>query len=216
MTPAELFASARVARLATVDDTGAPHLVPIVFALVGDVIYSAVDDKPKRHRRLRRLVNVAHEPRVSVLADHYDDDWTRLWWVRADGTAAVLPWIGKPQEADAAQRPKSIAGEGRLGLVEVRDQRATLEREQGGDECLKARVLCGNDVFRLAKLDTERWKGRITGNAELRKVVIPFSSGGFCNGCQRLAAAYPLEGFTAEVKWTGLCKSYTELSSFEQ
>ena len=109
MTPAELFAGARVARLATVDDTGAPHLVPIVFALVGDVIYSAVDDKPKRHRRLRRLVNVAHEPRVSVLADHYDDDWTRLWWVRADGTAAVLPDSGDGLAALAARYPQYTA-----------------------------------------------------------------------------------------------------------
>jgi PPOX class probable F420-dependent enzyme len=89
MTPAELFASARVARLATVDADGAPHLVPIVFALVGDVIHSAVDAKPKRHGRLRRLANIAHEPRVSVLADHYDDDWAALWWVRADGVATV-------------------------------------------------------------------------------------------------------------------------------
>ncbi len=90
MTPAQRFAAARVARLATVDLTGAPHLVPVVFALVGDVIHSAVDGKPKRHRALRRLANIAHEPRVSVLADHYDDgDWSRLWWVRADGVARV-------------------------------------------------------------------------------------------------------------------------------
>jgi PPOX class probable F420-dependent enzyme len=85
-----LFAGARVARLATVGADGAPHLVPIVFAVTGDVIHSAVDAKPKRHNRLRRLANIAHEPRVSVLADHYDDDWSLLWWVRADGTAEVL------------------------------------------------------------------------------------------------------------------------------
>ena len=84
------FASARVARLATVDATGAPHLVPMVFALAGEVIHSAVDGKPKRHRALRRLANIAHEPRVSVLADHYADDWSLLWWVRADGIARVL------------------------------------------------------------------------------------------------------------------------------
>jgi PPOX class probable F420-dependent enzyme len=89
VTPAQRFATARVARLATVGPTGAPHLVPVVFAVAGDVIHSAVDAKPKRHRALRRLANIAHEPRVSVLADHYDDDWTRLWWVRADGVARV-------------------------------------------------------------------------------------------------------------------------------
>jgi PPOX class probable F420-dependent enzyme len=85
-----LFAAARVARLATVGADGAPHLVPIVFAVTGDVIHSAVDAKPKRHRRLRRLANIAHEPRVSVLADRYDDDWSLLWWVRADGVARVV------------------------------------------------------------------------------------------------------------------------------
>ena len=90
MNAAELFASARVARLATVREDGSPHLVPIVFAVAGDVIYSAVDAKPKRTRSLRRLANIADEPRVSVLADHYEDDWSRLWWVRADGLARVL------------------------------------------------------------------------------------------------------------------------------
>jgi PPOX class probable F420-dependent enzyme len=89
VTPAARFASARVARLATVGPDGAPHLVPIVFAVVEDVIYSAVDAKPKRHRRLQRLANIERDPRVSVLADHYSADWTRLWWVRADGLARV-------------------------------------------------------------------------------------------------------------------------------
>ncbi|GLW27788.1 TIGR03668 family PPOX class F420-dependent oxidoreductase [Actinoplanes regularis] len=94
MTPAERFASARVARLATVTPAGAPHLVPIVFALVDDVIVTAVDAKPKRHRRLQRLANIAHEPRVSVLADHYDDDdWSQLWWIRADGLATVTDQV---------------------------------------------------------------------------------------------------------------------------
>lgn len=89
MTPAARFATARSARLATVTPAGAPHLVPIVFALAGDVIHTAVDAKPKKHRGLQRLTNIAHEPRVSVLADCYSDDWTQLWWVRADGLATV-------------------------------------------------------------------------------------------------------------------------------
>ncbi|MCU7727936.1 TIGR03668 family PPOX class F420-dependent oxidoreductase [Actinoplanes sp. KI2] len=90
MTPAERFAGCRVARLATAGPDGVPHLVPIVFALVGDVIHTAVDAKPKRTRRLKRLANIAANPRVSVLADHYEDDWSRLWWVRADGVARIL------------------------------------------------------------------------------------------------------------------------------
>jgi PPOX class probable F420-dependent enzyme len=100
------FAMARVARLATVDHDGAPHLVPITFALVGDMIYSAVDAKPKRHPRLRRLANIAHEPRVSVLVDRYDDDWAALWWVRADGVAGVLPSAPAALEALTAKYPQ--------------------------------------------------------------------------------------------------------------
>jgi PPOX class probable F420-dependent enzyme len=85
-----LFASVPVARLATVDAGGAPHLVATTFAVDGDLIYLAVDHKPKRTRALRRLANIAAEPRVALLADHYEDDWTRLWWVRADGEARVI------------------------------------------------------------------------------------------------------------------------------
>jgi PPOX class probable F420-dependent enzyme len=90
VTPAERFATCRVGRLATVGASGAPHLVPIVFAVTGDVIHTAVDAKPKRTRRLKRLANIAADPRVSVLADHYDEDWSTLWWVRADGVARIL------------------------------------------------------------------------------------------------------------------------------
>lgn len=86
----ERFERARVARLATVDVDGQPHLVPICFALLGDRIVSVVDAKPKRTPKLRRLANIRAQPRVSVLADEYDEDWTRLWWVRADGDARVV------------------------------------------------------------------------------------------------------------------------------
>jgi PPOX class probable F420-dependent enzyme len=85
------FAGARVARLATVGEGGRPHLVPIVFALAGETIYSVVDSKPKRTTRLRRLENISSNPNASVLVDHYDDaDWRALWWVRGDGTGRVL------------------------------------------------------------------------------------------------------------------------------
>jgi PPOX class probable F420-dependent enzyme len=84
------LAGSRVAHLATVSAEGRPHIVPIVFALDGDTLYFAVDAKPKRTANLQRLRNIAANPAVSVLADHYEDDWTRLWWVRADGTARVV------------------------------------------------------------------------------------------------------------------------------
>lgn len=84
------FAAARVARLATTGADGQPHLVPIVFALSpADVLYTAVDAKPKTTTALRRLANIVANPRVAVLVDHYDEDWTRLWWVRADGSARL-------------------------------------------------------------------------------------------------------------------------------
>ena len=84
------LSEARVARLATVDATGRPHLVPVVFALDGDTIYFAVDAKPKRTTHLQRLRNIAANPAVCILADDYEEDWTRLWWVRVDGAASIL------------------------------------------------------------------------------------------------------------------------------
>jgi PPOX class probable F420-dependent enzyme len=83
------FAESPVAMLATVGADGAPHLVPVVFAVHNDVVYTAVDAKRKSTQRLRRLANIEGNPQVSMLVDHYDDDWTQLWWVRADGVAAV-------------------------------------------------------------------------------------------------------------------------------
>src|SRR4051812_1328952 len=82
------FTDARVARLATTGEDG-PHLVPVVFAVVGDTLYSAVDGKPKTTRDLKRLRNIAADSRVSLLVDHYDEDWSMLWWVRVDGRATV-------------------------------------------------------------------------------------------------------------------------------
>jgi PPOX class probable F420-dependent enzyme len=82
--------SARVARLATVSAAGQPHLVPVTFAADGDTIHIAIDHKPKSTTRLKRLANIAANPRVALLADHYADDWTQLWWARADGEATVL------------------------------------------------------------------------------------------------------------------------------
>jgi PPOX class probable F420-dependent enzyme len=85
----ERFMRARVARLATASAEGRPHLVPIVFTVTDDVIYTAVDAKPKRTSALRRLANIASNPAVAALVDHYEDDWTQLWWVRADGAARL-------------------------------------------------------------------------------------------------------------------------------
>jgi PPOX class probable F420-dependent enzyme len=103
----ERFARARVARLATVGQDGRPHLVPVVFALHKETVHTAVDEaKPKATMRLRRLANIAANPAVALLADHYDEDWAALWWVRADGLARVID----PGEPDAARARELLAG----------------------------------------------------------------------------------------------------------
>lgn len=84
-------AISRSGTLATIGDDGRPHVVPFVFALKGDTLYWAVDQKPKRSTDLKRLRNIRRDPRVGVLVDTYADDWSLLWWVRMNGTARTLP-----------------------------------------------------------------------------------------------------------------------------
>lgn len=81
---------APVARLATVRPDGTPHVVPVTFALEGATIVTAVDHKPKTTTKLQRLRNVEAQPAVSLVVDHYDEDWTKLWWARADGRARIV------------------------------------------------------------------------------------------------------------------------------
>jgi PPOX class probable F420-dependent enzyme len=110
-------AEARVARLATVDENGRPHLVPICFACDGDTLYSAVDRKPKRTTKLKRLENIRANPRVSVLVDGYDEDWSRLWWVRLDGLARIVE-----EELERARA---------LGLLEAKYEQYRAEPPEG-------------------------------------------------------------------------------------
>ncbi|MGH3664109.1 MAG: TIGR03668 family PPOX class F420-dependent oxidoreductase [Micromonosporaceae bacterium] len=95
----DLVESARVARLASVDPAGNPHLVPICFAVLGDVVYSAVDHKPKRSPKLRRIANIETTGQVCVLVDEYHEDWSALRWVRLDGHGYV---VDDPDEAERA------------------------------------------------------------------------------------------------------------------
>ena len=101
-----LFATARVARLATVGADGRPHVVPITFALDGDTLYTAVDEKPKSTRRLRRLANIEANPRVEVVIDHWDEDWSKLWWVRLAGEARVVEHDARGLELLQAKYPQ--------------------------------------------------------------------------------------------------------------
>lgn len=96
------FAAAPHAYLATVNDDGTPHLVPVVHAVHGDEVLVVVDHKPKRTTDLRRLRNIRARPGVAFLADHYAADWDRLWWVRADATARVVE--DGPEHADGVAR----------------------------------------------------------------------------------------------------------------
>ncbi|MFF7650010.1 TIGR03668 family PPOX class F420-dependent oxidoreductase [Streptomyces sp. NPDC007983] len=108
------FARARVLRLATTDEGGRPHLVPATFALTApdgtddadrlDTVVTAVDHKPKRHQDLKRLRNIQTNPAVSLLVDHYDEDWRQLWWVRADGRARIVPAEAAAERADPVRR----------------------------------------------------------------------------------------------------------------
>lgn len=84
------FQGARVLRLATADAQAQPHLVAATFAVVDNAVAIAIDHKPKRSTNLKRLRNITENPKVSLLVDHYDDDWANLWWVRADGLARVV------------------------------------------------------------------------------------------------------------------------------
>jgi len=118
------FTAAPVARLATVTADGTPHLVPVVFAADGDAIYTAVDGKPKSTQRLRRLANIAANAHVSLLVDHYDADWTRLWWVRADGVASVHQGDAEAATGRALLRGKypqyqSVSLDGPVIVVQV-------------------------------------------------------------------------------------------------
>jgi PPOX class probable F420-dependent enzyme len=125
---------ARVGRLATVTPEGAPHVVPCCYVLAGETVYSAVDGKPKSTLALRRLDNVRAHPAASLLVDHYDDDWSALWWIRLDGSARVL---------DATTDPGAAAEQARaLDLLAAKYPQYRERRPPGA----------------VLALDVERWR----------------------------------------------------------
>ncbi|MHB8296264.1 MAG: TIGR03668 family PPOX class F420-dependent oxidoreductase [Acidimicrobiales bacterium] len=133
MTPEDArlrFAAGRVAHLATATAGGQPHLVPLVFAVDGDRVLSVVDAKPKRSTALRRMANVMENPLVSLLVDHYDDDWSALWWVRADGTGRI-------------HETGSAAAEASIDLLAARYEQYKRRRPQGS----------------VLEVDVLRWSG---------------------------------------------------------
>jgi PPOX class probable F420-dependent enzyme len=129
---------ARVARLATTDPDGRPHLVPIVFAFDGDTLFSAVDRKPKRSQTLRRIENARARPDVTIIVDHYEEDWSRLWWIRLRGRARVLDdgdererALGLLQEKYPQYRDEPPAGPVlAVDITEVREWDASASAEE--------------------------------------------------------------------------------------
>lgn len=126
-TARERVRDARVGCLGTLALDGRPHLVPCCFVLDGDVVYSAVDEvKAKTTTALRRLDNLRAHPQVALLVDHYDDDWSALWWVRLDGDARLLddgPERGRALDALAAKYPQYARAPDSLGAVVAIDVR---------------------------------------------------------------------------------------------
>lgn len=100
------IAGVRVGHLATTRPDGTPHLVPMVFAVTSGRVVTAIDWKPKSDRRLQRLANIEANPTVSFLVHHYSEDWSKLWWVRVDGTATLYRTGPDWEEATAALRAK--------------------------------------------------------------------------------------------------------------
>ena len=118
------MSAAPVARLATIDPDGRPNMVPFCFAFAGDILYTAVDHKPKEGRVLRRTANLVRDARATVLVDHYEDDWDRLWWVRIRGRGRMVE--------DEAERGRAVAA-----LVE---KYAPYREEPPGDVILAIEV----------------------------------------------------------------------------
>jgi PPOX class probable F420-dependent enzyme len=115
----ERFGAAPVARLATVGQSGAPRLVPVVYAVAGSRIVTAVDHKPKSTTALRRLADIAEQPRVCLLVDEYADDWSQLWWARADGEARVVPALAPGDLAALVARYPAYAARPPTGTAIV-------------------------------------------------------------------------------------------------
>lgn len=100
------LAARRVGHLATADAEGAPHVVPVCYAVEGDALYITIDQKPKGKARLKRLGNIAENPQVAVVVDRYDEDWSRLGWLMLRGRAEILESGAEHDMAQALLRAR--------------------------------------------------------------------------------------------------------------
>lgn len=129
-----MLKEARVARLATLDARNRPHIVPVCFAYDGKLFYTAVDQKPKRvpRQRLARLQNIRAVPRVALLIDEYDEDWTQLWYILVRGKAKLIPDSAQEERAWAIRKlrakypqytPKMLDDD--APIIRIRPERTT-------------------------------------------------------------------------------------------
>ncbi|MGW7680755.1 TIGR03668 family PPOX class F420-dependent oxidoreductase [Kribbella sp. NPDC054772] len=116
-------AAARVGRLATVGEDLRPHLVPVTYAVHGDKLFIAIDQKPKTTTALQRLRNIEANERVAVLVDEYEEDWTHLWWVRVDGVARVAVEHAAAVDLLVAKYPQYDGDPPRGPVIVVRVER---------------------------------------------------------------------------------------------
>lgn len=170
---------ARVGRLATVTPAGRPHVVPVCFALDGDAVYSAVDDKPKATRALSRLDNVRASPVAALLVDHYDEDWELLWWVRADGEARVVD-ESSPEHGRAVEllrgkydqyRDHRLGSVIALDVKALRSWAATPPRRDNDDRAAFAEL--SHHVEELALARADDGTGEAEAAAELAALAAP-------------------------------------------
>lgn len=104
----KLVAAERVARLAYLDGDDRPRVLPVTFAVAGDAVWSAIDDKPKRPGEPARVGYLRRRPEAALLIDVYDDDWSRLAWVQLLGRVEVVP-IEAPEAAGALEPAAALA-----------------------------------------------------------------------------------------------------------
>ena len=132
-----------MARLATADAQGTPHLIPICFTYDGNHFYSVLDRKPKRASlaNLKRVRNILSNPAVALVLDHYEEDWARLWYVLVTGTAQIIQYDG--QEGEEHQR-----------AIALLRQKYPQYRDMDIDQ---------NPVIKITPLRTTSWGKVVTG-----------------------------------------------------
>jgi PPOX class probable F420-dependent enzyme len=126
----DLLDSARVARLALLDESDLPRLLPVTFAVWEGAVWSAIDRKPKRSTEPARVRRLRRRPEAAVLVDRYDDDWTRLAWLELRGAVSIEP-LGPALDALAAKYPQYLEEPPQGPLLRLEPRRFACWRAEG-------------------------------------------------------------------------------------